>query len=131
MLSSFVKIRSKIEGTFCDLYLVGSFACWYKKLSLKHSRKSVEVWVSFSVEFMLFQPEHLILKSPRIIKCDGFPPDMSRSVSKRFRLFSRVEFGLRSTHPIIMLSPPERLILHQVDSPKFRFCWTSTAGKLF
>ena len=43
MLSSFVKIKSKIKGTFWDLYLVGSFTCWYKKLSLKHSKKSAEV----------------------------------------------------------------------------------------
>ena len=43
MLSSFVIIKSKIEETFWDLGLAGSFTCRYNKLSLKHSKKSVEV----------------------------------------------------------------------------------------
>ena len=32
---------------------------------------------------MLFQSVPLILKSPRISKCDGFPPDMSRENNNR------------------------------------------------
>ena len=77
MFSSFVKIKSKIEGAFWDLYLVGSFTCWGNKLSLKHFKKSVETRVSFSLERVLFKSISLILKSSRISKCDGFPPDIS------------------------------------------------------
>ena len=95
MFSSFVKIKSKIKGTFCDLYLVGSFTCWNRKLSLRHSKKSVEICVSFSVELVLFQLIPLMLKSPRRSKCDGFLPAISCINSKSNLVFSLVEFGLR------------------------------------
>ena len=34
---------SKIEGTFWDRDHERSFTCWNKKLSFKHSKKSVEI----------------------------------------------------------------------------------------
>ena len=131
MCSSFVKIKSKIEGAFWDLYLVGSFTCWNRKLSLKHSKKSIEICVSFSVELVWFQLIPLMLKSPRRSKCDGFLPAISCNKSKSNLVFSLVEFGLRYIQPIIRLSPPEKFILHQVDSRKFPLCSISIAGMLF
>ena len=131
MFSSFVKIKSKIEGTFWDLYLVGSFTCWNRKLSLKHSKKSVEICVSFSVEFVLFQLIPLMLKSPRRSKCEGFLPAISCNNSKSNLVFSLVEIGFRYIQPIIKLSPPDKFILHQVDSRKFPFSFLSIAGILY
>ena len=49
----------------------------------------------------LFQLISLISKSQRISTYDVFSPATSRSVSKRYRLFSSAEFGLRLTHPIL------------------------------
>ena len=131
MFSSFVKIKSKIEGTFWDLYRVGSFTCWNKNLSLKHSRNSVEMCISFSVELVLFQFIPLMLKSPRGSKCDGFLPAISCNISKSSVLFSLEEFGLRYMQPIIKSSPPDKFILHPLDSRKFPFCSISIAGMLF
>ena len=76
-------------------------------------------------------PIPLMLKSPRRSKCDGFLPAISCINSKSNLVFSLVEFGLRYIQPFIKLSPPDKFILHQVDSRKFPFCSISIAGMLF
>ena len=69
----------------------------------------------------IVQLKPLMLKPPRRYKCDGFLPAISCINSKSNLVFSLVEFWLRFIQPIIKLSPPDKFILHQVDSESFRF----------